>query len=85
MITNKNTDNAKNKNDSLWNVVDRSSDSDDDDSNSPTSGPNGEPLVSKTESQVGKYADIDGDGTVDGIIFKKCRSDNDCRWQEDLR
>ena len=21
----------------------------------------------------------------DGIIFKKCRSDNDCRWQEDLR
>ena len=30
----------------------------------PTSGPNGEPLVSTTESQVGKYADIDGDGTV---------------------
>ena len=26
-------------------------------------------LVSKSESQVGKYADIDGDGTVDGIIF----------------
>lgn len=37
--------------------------------NVPTSGPNGEALVSKTESQVGKYADIDGDGTVDGIIF----------------
>lgn len=35
----------------------------------PTSGPNGEPLVSTTESQVGKYADIDGDGAVDGIIF----------------
>lgn len=35
----------------------------------PTSGPNGEPLVSKTESQIGKYADIDGDGTIDGIIF----------------
>lgn len=33
------------------------------------SGPNGEPLISTTESQVGKYADIDGDGTVDGIIF----------------
>lgn len=33
------------------------------------SGPNGEPLVSTTESQVGKYADIDGDGIVDGIIF----------------
>lgn len=27
------------------------------------------PVVSKTESQVGKYADIDGNGTVDGIIF----------------
>lgn len=25
--------------------------------------------VSKSESQVGKYADVDGDGTVDGIIF----------------
>ena len=68
MITNKNTDNAKNKNDSLWNVVDGDSDSSSD-NNNPTSGPNGEPLVSKTESQVGKYADIDGDGTVDGIIF----------------
>lgn len=33
------------------------------------SGPNGELPISKTESQVGKYADIDGDGTVDGIIF----------------
>lgn len=33
------------------------------------SGPNGEPLVSTTKSQIGKYADIDGDGTVDGIIF----------------
>lgn len=32
-------------------------------------GPNGETLISKDESQVGKYADIDGDGTVDGIIF----------------
>ncbi len=32
-------------------------------------GPNGETLISKEESQVGKYADIDGDGTVDGIIF----------------
>ena len=41
----------------------------DGDNSNPTSGPNGEPLVSKTESQVGKYADIDGDGTVDGIIF----------------
>ena len=39
------------------------------DNNNPTSGPNGEPLVSTTESQAGKYADIDGDGTVDGIIF----------------
>lgn len=26
-------------------------------------------LVSKNESQVGKYADVDGDGIVDGVIF----------------
>lgn len=25
--------------------------------------------ISKKESQVGKYADIDSDGTVDGIVF----------------
>ena len=68
MITNKNTNNAKSKNDSLQNVVD-GSDSGNDDNSTPTSGPNGEPLVSKTESQVGKYTDIDGDGIVDGIIF----------------
>ena len=42
--------------------------------NVPTSGPNGEDLVSKTESQVGKYADIDGDGTVDGNYI--CRFTN---------
>lgn len=35
----------------------------------PKTGPNGEPIISKSKSQVGKYADIDGDGTVDGIIF----------------
>ena len=38
-------------------------------SSTPATGPNGETLISKTESQIGKYADIDGDGTVDGIIF----------------
>ena len=65
MITNKNTDNAKNKNDSLWNVVDGNSNSDDNVSTDYKVGD----IVSKTESQVGKYADIDGDGIVDGIIF----------------
>lgn len=61
VLTNKNNSNAQNKNDSLWNLVGN------------TNGGNNDtldgPLVSKTESQVGKYADIDGDGTVDGIIF----------------
>ena len=66
MITNKNTDNAKNKNDSLWNVVD--GDSNSDDNNTSTDYKVGD-IVSKTESQVGKYADIDGNGTVDGVIF----------------
>jgi Tfp pilus assembly protein PilX len=28
-----------------------------------------EKLISKTDSYVGKYADVDGDGTVDGIIY----------------
>ncbi|PST41044.1 hypothetical protein C7U55_05220 [Faecalibacillus faecis] len=52
--------------DSFDNVLSGTSDGD---NSNPTSGPNGEPLVSKTESQIGKYADIDGDGTIDGIIF----------------
>ena len=55
-ITNKNNNNSKQKTDELYNSVS-------------TLGPNGELLVSTKESQVGKYADIDGDGTVDGIIF----------------
>ena len=59
--------NAINKfKDSFDNVLSGTGDGD---NSNPTSGPNGEPLVSTTESQVGKYADIDGDGTVDGIIF----------------
>lgn len=48
--------------------------------NVPTSGPNGEALVSKTESQVGKYADIDGDGTVDGIVFADLSSSETVTW-----
>ena len=48
--------------------------------NVPTSGPNGEALVSKTESQVGKYADIDGDGTVDGIVFAALSSSKTVTW-----
>ena len=55
-ITNKNNNNSKQKTDELYNSVS-------------SVGPNGEKPISKTESQVGKYADIDGDGTVDGIIF----------------
>ena len=55
-ITNKNNNNSKQKTDELYNSVS-------------SVCPNGEKPISKTESQVGKYADIDGDGTVDGIIF----------------
>ena len=55
-ITSKNNNNSKQKTDELYNSVS-------------SVGPNGEKPISKIESQVGKYADIDGDGTVDGIIF----------------
>ena len=84
IITNKNNDNAKSKNDSLWNVVkDDNSDNGGADNNTPTNGPNGEPLVSKTESQVRKYADIDGDGTVDGIIFADLLFGESGQWNDD--
>ena len=53
--------------------------------NVPTSGPNGENLVSKTESQVGKYADIDGDGTVDGIIFADLLFGESGKWENENR
>ena len=76
IMINGDDDKIKNKNDELWNTIKElngsggfESGGSGGDSNNPTSGPNGEPLVSTTESQVGKYADIDGDGTVDGIIF----------------
>ena len=76
VMINGNDNKIKNKNDEFWNTIKElngsggsESGGSDGDSNNPTSGPNGEPLVSTTESQVGKYADIDGDGTVDGIIF----------------
>ena len=72
IMINGDDDKIKNKNDELWNTIKElngSGDSESGDSDNPTSGPNGEPLVSTTESQVGKYADINGDGTVDGIIF----------------
>ena len=55
-INNKNNSNSKQTSEEIYDSVS-------------TLGPNGELLVSTTESQVGKYADIDGDGTVDGIIF----------------
>ena len=67
VMINGDDDKIKNKNDELWNTIKELNGSGG--SDNPTSGPNGEPLVSTTESQVGKYADIDGDGTVDGIIF----------------
>lgn len=51
--------------------------------NVPTSGPNGEALVTKTKSQVGKYADIDGDGTVDGIIFADLLFGGSGTWCDD--
>jgi len=40
-------------------------------------------LVSKTESQVGKYADIDGDGSVDGIIFADLLFGGSGKWNND--
>ena len=46
-------------------------------SNSPTG-----PVVSKTESQVGKYADIDDDGTVDGIIFADLMVGGNGTWND---
>ena len=55
----------------------------DNNNSNPTFGPNGEPLVSTTESQVGKYADIDGDGTVDGIIFADLAVGGSGIWCED--
>ena len=38
------------------------------------------PVVSKTDSQVGKYADVDGDGTVDGIIFADLMVGGSGQW-----
>ena len=45
-------------------------------------GPNGEPVISKDESQVGKYADVDGDGTVDGIIFADLMVGGSGTWND---
>ena len=47
-----------------------------------TNGPNGETVISKEESQVGKYADIDGDGTVDGIIFADLMIGGSGTWND---
>ena len=38
-------------------------------SNTPSSDLNGVPLISKTDLQGVKYADVNGDGTVDWTIF----------------
>lgn len=36
--------------------------------------------ISKTESFIGNYADVDGDGTVDGIIFADLAFDGSGTW-----
>ena len=73
IMINGDDDKIKNKNNELWNTIKElngsGGGSESGGSDNPTSGPNGEPLVSTTESQVGKYADVDGDGIVDGVIF----------------
>lgn len=39
--------------------------------------------ISKKESYVGYYADIDGDGTVDGVIFADLAFDTERRMEYD--
>ena len=89
IMINGDDDKIKNKNDELWNTIKELNGSGGSESggsgggsNNPTSGPNGEPLVSTTESQVGKYADIDGDGTVDGIIFADLMIGGSGTWND---
>ena len=80
VMINGDDDKIKNKNNELWNTIKELNGSGG--SDNPTSGPNGEPLVSTTESQVGKYADIDGDGTVDGIIFADLMIGGSGTWND---
>lgn len=37
-------------------------------------------LISETESYIGYYADIDGNGAVDGVIFADLASNNSGKW-----
>ena len=90
VMINGDDDKIKNKNDELWNTIKElngsgggsESGGSGGGTNNPTFGPNGEPLVSTTESQVGKYADIDGDGTVDGIIFADLAVGGSGTWND---
>ncbi len=43
------------------------------------------PLVSKQESKVGYYADIDKDGTVDGVIYADLAQGGSGQWSSDSR
>ena len=90
VMINGDDDKIKNKNDELWNTIKElngsgggsESGGSGGGTNNPTFGPNGEPLVSTTESQVGKYADIDGDGPVDGIIFADLAVGGSGTWND---
>ncbi len=41
------------------------------------------PKISTSESYIGKYADIDADGTVDGVIFADLAFSKSGRWIDD--
>ena len=38
--------------------------------------------ISTSEAYIGSYADIDGDGTVDGVIFADLAFDNSGQWSD---
>ena len=40
-------------------------------------------VISKTESKVGCYADIDGDGEADGVIYADLAVGGSCQWGND--
>ena len=46
-------------------------------------GTKGQP-ISQTESYVGNYADIDGDGNVDGVIFADFATGGSGQWRRSL-
>ena len=42
-----------------------------------------EGIIDKTKSYVGYYADVDGDGTVDGVIYADLAVDGSGQWGDD--